>query len=172
MYILSQVLVGLADVLYVGSMLQKKKISLVILLLVSDILFASHYLCLGAITGGIIIYIDAIFLLVTYLLEKFNKQKFTTLTVIITMILTIITTVFTWGGIVSLLPMFSMLAYLFGMIFKNIVFVKIGSFVRNLLNIVYMIIIASFIGAGLEFCLMLSAIIGIVINLKNKKKEV
>ena len=76
MYILSQVLVGFADVLYIGSMLQKKKISLVLFLLVSDILFACHYLCLGALTGSIIIFLDAIFLLITYFLEKFKKEKY------------------------------------------------------------------------------------------------
>jgi len=173
MYILSQVLVGLADIFYVSSMLQKKKISLVFLLLISDILFASHYVCLGAITGGIIIYIDALFLLVTYLLEKFNKHKYTLLAVIITMIATVIVTALTWriNGAISLFPMFSMLVYLFGMIFKNLVFVKSGALLRIVLNIIYMILLTSYLGAVLECCLMISVIIGIIINIKNKKKE-
>ena len=87
------------------------------------------------------------------------------------MVGTIITCVFTWAGPMSLLPLFSMLIYLTGMIFSNIVFVKGGAMCRNILNIVYMILLASYVGAGLEFALMVSAIVGIIINLKKKKQQ-
>ena len=66
--------------------------------------------------------------------------------------------------------MFAMLCYLTTMIFTNIVIVKSGSFLRNLLNIIYMFLIASYFGAGLEIVLMISAIVGIVLDIKRKKK--
>ncbi len=171
MYIFSQVLVGISDLLYVGSMLNKKKLGLVLFLFFSDVLYASHLLVLGALTGSIIIFIDAAFLLVTYLLEKFNKQKYVKYAVIVTCVATIVTTIFTWVGAISLLPMFSMLVYLFGMVFNNVVFVKGGALLRNLLNIIYLILITSYVGAILEFGLMVSAIVGIIINIKKKDKE-
>lgn len=171
MYILSQILVGLADLLYVFSMLTKKKTGLLLFLLFSDILFAMHYFCLGALTGSITIFIDVAFLIVTYLIEKFGNKKYTPIAVVCAMIGTIITCVFTWAGAISLLPLFSMLIYLTGMIFSNIVFVKSGAMCRNILNIVYMLLITSYVGAGLEFVLMISAIIGIIINIKKKQKE-
>ena len=55
MYILSQVLVFIADGFYAGSMLVKKKINLVIFLFLSDVIFATHYMCLVAFTGAIAI---------------------------------------------------------------------------------------------------------------------
>ena len=76
MYILSQVLVVLADGFYVGSMLQKKKSWLTLFLLLSDVLFATHYICLGAITGGFLLYLDVIFLCSMLILEKVKKEKF------------------------------------------------------------------------------------------------
>ena len=171
MYILSQILVGLADLLFVFSMLSKKKINLLIFLFFSDILFATHYLLLNSLTGSIIIFIDAVFLITTFLLEKYNKKQFIKYAAIITMIATIITGIFTWQGPISLLPMFSMLLYLTGLIFDNIIIVKTGALMRNLLNIIYLILVTSYVGAGLEFCLMISAIIGIIINVKNKRNS-
>ena len=172
MYILSQVLVVLADGLYVGSMLQKKKFWLTLFLLLSNILFATHYICLGAITGGFLLYLDVVFLIVMLTLEKFNKQKYSIVAVIATMIGTVIITIFTWNGAISLLPMFSMLVYLIGMIFKNIVLVKCGAVLRNLLNIIYMVIITSYIGASLEVCLMISGIVGAVLSFRKNKLKV
>ena len=136
MYILSQILIGIADGLFVGSMLQKNKNRLILLLLFSDILVAVHYFCLGAITGSIVIFIDVIFLIVSFILEKYKKEKYTIIVVVIAMIAIIISTIFTWTGPISLLPMFAILTYLVGMIFKNVVFVKIGAMVRNLLNVI------------------------------------
>lgn len=70
------------------------------------------------------------------------------------------------------LPMFSMLVYLTTMIFTNLVICKTGALIRNTLNVIYMFLIASYFGAGLEIVLMISAIVGIILNYKaNKKKE-
>ena len=172
MYILSQILVVIADFLFISSMFARKKIWLAALLFVSDIVFASHYLCLdGGLTGATTIFIDAGYLIVIFLLEKFNKTKFNLMPTIIAMALTITTSVITWQGAISLLPMFSMLIYLTGMIFTNLVFVKSGAMVRNLLNACYMFSIASYVGATLELCLMICAIVGIVLTIKNIKKK-
>ena len=168
MYILSQVLVGFADLLYVCSMISKKKSWLVVFLIFSDILFALHYLCLNALTGCFSIFVDVMFLIVIFLLEKFRKEKYNLLATIFAMIAIVAICVLTWNGPISLLPLFSMLIYLTGMIFTNVVFVKAGAMCRNILNIVYMVLITSYVGAGLEFALMLSAIIGIILNIKNK----
>lgn len=171
-YIISQVLVCIADVLYVVSMLTKKKISLVMFLLFSDILFASHYLLLeGGLTGAATILVDVVYLVIMYLLEKYNKTKFNLLTTIIAIAVTIILSILTWETALSLLPMFSMLIYLFTMIFKNLVIVKSGALVRNTLNVIYMFLIASYFGAGLEIALMGSAIVGIIINWKHNKNK-
>lgn len=48
MYILSQILVVLSDLACIVSMMNKKKKNVVFFLIISTILFASHYMCLGA----------------------------------------------------------------------------------------------------------------------------
>ena len=170
-YIISQVLVCIADLFYVISMLNKKKNGLVFYLIISDILFASHYLCLGGWTGAATIFVDVVYLAIIYVLEKKNKTKYNLHVTIAAMIITIILSILTWDTALSLLPMFSMLIYLITMIFTNVVIVKAGALIRNTLNVVYMIILASYFGAALEICLMISAIVGIFINIKNKKKN-
>lgn len=169
MYVLSQVLVVIADLFFVGSMFSKKKIWLVAFLFASDIIFASHYLCLGGITGAITIFIDAAYLVVMFVLEKLNKTRFNLIPTIIAMILMIVTCVLTWQGPISLLPMFSMLIYLTGMIFTNLIFVKSGAMIRNLLNSSYMFLICSYIGASLELCLMMFALVGTILTIKKTK---
>ena len=169
MYILSQVLVCIADLFYVLSMLNSKKKGLVFYLLVSDVLFASHYMCLGGWTGASIIFVDVVYLLIMYILEKKEKTKNNLITTVFAMIITVVLAVLTWDTALSLLPTFSMLLYLVGMIFTSTIFVKIGSFLRNTLNVVYMFILASYLGVGLEVCLMISAIVGIILDSKRQK---
>lgn len=172
MYILSQVLVCIADLFYVLSMLNSKKKGLVFYLMVSDILFASHYLCLGGWTGAATIFVDVVYLLVMYILEKKEKTKYGLYATVVAMIITIVLAILTWDTALSLLPMFSMLLYLTGMIFTNTVFVKTGSLLRNTLNVIYMFILASYFGAGLEICLMISAIVGIILDYRRQKQTV
>ena len=74
MEILAYILVGIADLLFVASMLSKKKNLLVLFLIVSDILFASHYLCLGGLTGAVNIFVDAGYLIIIFFLERNNKE--------------------------------------------------------------------------------------------------
>lgn len=171
MFILSQILVCIADLFYIISMLNKKKKGLVFYLIISDILFASHYLCLQGYTGAATIFVDVVYLAIMYILEKKDKTKYNTIVTIGAMAITIILSILTWGGAISLLPMFSMLIYLTTMIFSNVVIVKSGALIRNCLNVIYMFILASYFGAGLEICLMFSAIVGIFLNIKDKKQK-
>ena len=171
MYILSQVLVVIADCFFVTSLFSKKKILLVACLFASDVIFASHYLCLGGLTGAITIFIDATYLVVMFIMEKFNKTNYNLIPTITAMILMVVSTILTWQGALSLLPMFSMLIYLVGMIFTNLIFVKFGAMIRNIFNACYMFAISSYIGASLELCLMICAIVGIILTIKNNKKS-
>ena len=174
MYILSQILVCIADLFYVVSMLNKNKKGLVFYLIISDILFASHYLCLGGYTGAATIFVDVVYLVIMYILEKKDKTKYNIYVTLTAMVITIVLSILTWNTALSLLPMFSMLIYLTTMIFSNVVIVKTGALVRNTLNVIYMFIITSYFGVGLEICLMISAIVGIILNIreKNKAKQV
>ena len=171
MYLLSQILVCVADLFYVFSMLNKNKKGLVFYLIISDILFAGHYLCLGGFTGAATILVDVVYLAIMFVLEKKGKTKYNIYVTICAMLIVIILSILTWNTALSLMPMFSMLIYLTTMIFSNVAIVKVGALVRNTLNVIYMFILASYFGAGLEICLMISAIVGIFINLRKTKQS-
>ena len=140
MEILAYILVGIADLLFVASMLSKKKNLLVLFLIVSDILFASHYLCLGGLTGAVNIFVDAGYLIIIFFLERNNKEKYNLPVTILAMGLTIFLSIQTWASAISLIPMFSMLIYFTGMIFKNVVLVKAGALCRNILNKIVIVV--------------------------------
>ena len=169
MYVLSQVLVVFSDIFCIWSMLCHKKKNIVSLLIVSTILFASHYLCLGGWTGASIAILELGFLIVMYLLEIKNKTRFNPLVTVITIVATIIISVFTWAGWISLLPTIAMIIYLVTMMFKNVVIVKTGTFIRIALNAIYMLLLASYFGAGLSSVILAFTIYGIVRDRKLSK---
>lgn len=172
MYILSQVLVGVSDVFLIMSMLSKNKRNIVINLILSTILFGSHYVCLSAWTGAFIAFFEIIFLIVIYLLEKYNKSKYNICASIITILATVAISIFTWAGWISILPMLAMVIYLIAMLFTNIIIVKGGTFVRMALNGTYMFLIKSYLGVIFTAVVLIFTIYGIIRDNKIKKENI
>ncbi|MBR2969856.1 MAG: YgjV family protein [Clostridia bacterium] len=162
MYVLSQVLVVLSDVLFIISTMCKSKKRVLFYLILSTILFASHYMCLSAWTGAIIGIIELVYLIIMFCLEIKDKTKFNALATSITIVATILCSILTWAGWISVLPMIAMVIYLTCMIFRNLVIVKTGTFIRLALNGIYMLILASYFGAGLTIAIIIFNIIGII----------
>ena len=131
MYILSQILVVLSDLACIVSMMNKKKKNVVFFLIISTILFASHYMCLGAWTGAAIGFVELVFLILMHILEIKDKTQYSTYLSIGTMIITVALFIITWDTWISLLPMLAMVIYLTAMMFKNVIIVK----VRNIYKI-------------------------------------
>ena len=169
MYILSQILVVLSDLLCIVSMLCKKKKQVVFFLILSTIFFATHYICLGGWTGAVIGFIELIFLILMYILEIKDKTQYSTYLSISTIIVTIVLSILTWNSWVSLLPMIAMVIYLSAMMFKNVVIVKSGTFIRLTLNGIYMLLLKSYFGAGLSIVILIFTIVGIINDYKSKK---
>lgn len=171
MYILSQILVVLSDIACIVSMLNKKKKNVVFYLAISTILFAAHYLCLGGWTGAIVGFVEVVFLIVMYILEVKGKTQYNVYISIGTMIITVVLSIITWDTWISVLPMLAMIVYLTGMVFKNIVIVKSGTFIRLTLNGIYMLLLKSYFGAGLTIVLLIATIVGIIKDYKGKNKK-
>mgnify|MGYP004616464635 FL=1 len=169
MYIASQILVIIADILYVISMFAKDKKRLLLYLILSDVFFGVHYFLLKAFTGGYILFVDIAFLILTYIFNEKKNNKAIVLTSLVSAVLSIIIGVLTWAGAISLLPMIGMSIYFVGFCVDELVVNKVSCSIRNLCNIIYMLILASYVGASLEFVLMLSAIVGSIINFKHKQ---
>lgn len=171
MYILSQILVILSDVFCIISMFKKDKKNLLFYLIFSSTLFSVHYLCLGGWTGAVTGLIEITFLILMYVLEKYNKTKYNIYLILATMLITIIMSILTWNTWISILPMISMIIYLLTMIFKNVIIVKIGAFIRLALNALYMLLLGSYFGAGASIVILICTIVGIVLDVKSKKQQ-
>lgn len=172
MYILSQVLVVLSDLFCIVSMLNKKKKNIVFYLILSTILFAGHYMCLGGWTGAVIALVELVFLILMYVLEIKEKTKYNKYLSIGAMIITIVLSILTWNTWISLLPMLAMIVYLTVMMFTNVIIVKSGTFIRLVLNGIYMLLLKSYFGAGLSVIILIFTIVGIVKDCKTKKQEI
>lgn len=170
MYILSQILVVLSDIACIVSMLSKKKKNIVFFLIISTILFASHYMCLGAWTGAAIAMLELVFLILMYILEIKDKTEYSTYLSIGTMIITVVLSIITWDTWISILPMLAMVIYLAAMTRKNVIIVKSGTFIRLVLNGVYMLLLKSYFGAGLSILILVFTVVGIVNDYKSKKE--
>lgn len=168
MYILSQVLIVLSDFLCIAAMLSKSKRNIVIFFILSTILFGSHYMCLGAWTGAAIAGVELIFLILMYILEIENKTKFTPYLCIITIIISVILSILTWNKF-SVLPMIAMLVYVFSMMFKNVIIVKSGAFIRLILNAIYMLLLKSYFGSAFSILILIFSVVGIINDVKAKK---
>lgn len=151
-------------------MLNKRKWGVMLFLLLSNLLFIFHYMCLGALTGAATLFVDEIYLIVIFIFEKKEWHKYNKYLCIVAMVATIMLTMLTWENALSLLPMFSMLIYYVTMMFPSVVGVKLGTFIRTATNVIYMAIIASYIGAVLEAIMMIWSIIGIIVSWKHSKK--
>ncbi len=173
MYILSQILIIFSDLFCILSMLNKKKKQVVFYLILSTIFFATHYMCLGGWTGAVIGLVEIVFLILMYILEVKNKTQYNTYLSLATMFITIILSVLTWSSWISFLPMIAMIIYLSGLIFKNVIIVKITTFIRITLNAIYMLLLKSYFGAGLSIVILIFTIIGIVndYNRNNQKNN-
>lgn len=171
LYILSQIIVIISDVFCTVSMLCKNKVKILINLIISTILFSSHYALLGGWTGAITGAIELVFLIILFLLETKNKTKYNLLLSLSTIAVTIVFSIITWAGAISLLPMFSMVIYLIAIMFANVVIVKSGTFIRILLNAIYMILLHSYFGAIFSAVILGSSIYGIIRDQKQKNLE-
>ena len=89
MYVLSQVLIVVSDILCILSMLNKRKKNIVFYLILSTIMFGLHYCCLHAWTGAAIAGVELIFLIVMFILESKNKVQYNSLLSILTIIATV-----------------------------------------------------------------------------------
>lgn len=152
-------------------MLGRKKKQIVFFLIISTVFFASHYLCLQAWTGACIGFVELIFLILMYVLEIKDKTKYSPYLSIGTMAITIILSIITWDTWISILPMLAMIIYLTAMMFKNVIVVKSGTFIRLILNGVYMLLLKSYFGAGLSVLILIFTIVGIIRDNKSNREN-
>lgn len=169
MYILSQILIVISDLLCILSMLSKNKKKVIYFLILSTTFFALQYICLQGWTGAAIGFMEIVFLIILYVMESKNKTQYKILLSVCTMIATIIISVLTWDSWISFIPMLAMIIYLITMIFKNVIVVKSGAFIRITMNAIYMLLLESYLGSALSILILAFSVVGIVKDYNNKK---
>ena len=149
-------------------MVNNKKAKILLYLIISTTLFILHCICLGGWTGAVIDFLEMVFLIVMYFLEKKEKTKYGVYVSVVTMVLAVVLSIVTWASWISLLPMIGILLYIAAMMFKNVIIVKSGTLIRITLNGLYMFLISSYFGAALTIVSVVFTIYGIVTTCKSK----
>lgn len=171
MYITSQILVVLSDVFFVFSVFSKSKLSIVFWLIICDLLFSAHFWLLGGLTGTYIFIVDIVFLITTYILKKYNKDKAIFYTGFIFGIISIATSLLTWNNYYSIFPMIGMTNYFICMSQKSILVNKISLAINNICNTIYMFLLTSYFGAGLNALLIIFSIVACIKTYKDIYKN-
>ena len=173
MYVLSQIFVVVSGILFALSYLTKKKALLLILNVFNNIFFGTHFLLLKSSTAAYSVFLTILFLIAIYFIEKYNKEKFYFIVTIFCSLVLIIISIITWDGPLSLMPTISVLLTFVGSALKHTLTVKLFYFVSTVLNTIFMFIIASYFGFGVNIAILITAVFGIVkeiITIKNKQK--
>ena len=173
LFILSQILFFGSVILYITSMLQKKKLFITLCLMGADFCFSMHYLCLEKYSAMIFVVNEMILLLVLYFLQTYykNDTKITITACVVTIILDIIACAFTFADFIVLFSLFGCIALLVGMCFKNPIIVKSFAVAQVTLITIYLFLIKSTFAGIIEVGLALSTILGLFISIKDYKTK-
>lgn len=171
MYILSQIFVFISAIFFILSVFSKSKLQVLFWLIISDIFFATHYLILGGFTGSFTVFTDILFLIISYLLKKHNKEKTMPYVGIIFACISITIGIFTWQGYISIFPMIGMTNYFVCMGINNLLVNKISLAINNTTNTIYMFLLKSYVGAIINTVLVICSTIATIQLILKMKKE-
>lgn len=171
MYILSQIFVVISGLFFASSYLIKKKSLILIVNVCNNVFFALHFLLLNSLTAAYSVFLTIGFMIAIYLLEKYQKEKYKIIATIIFSLILIPITYLTWDGFLSLMPTIAILITFIGSIFNNTLTVKLCYFVSTVMNSIFMFIIHSYFGFGVNLAILITAIVGIVMQIKNLRNN-
>ena len=170
MYILSQIFIVISGILFALSYLFEKKGLILIINVFNNLFFAIHFLLLKSFTASYSVFVIAFFLIIIYFLDKYNKKHYKLLSLIIALILVIIISIFTWESALSLLPICATTFNLVGTILNKTLTVKLFYFFGTVLNTIFMFIITSYFGFGINIAILIVGAVGIINHLRFTKK--
>ena len=172
MFVLSQVFVIISGIIFAISYLFRKKEIILILNVVNNIFFAIHFLVLKSFTASYSVFVIALFSIVIYFIEKYNKEQFQLLFLIISTILICIISIFTWEGPFSLMPTCASISTLIGTVLNKTLIVKFFYLASTILNTIYLFIIHSYFGFAINIGILVIGIVGIINQIRLNIKKV
>lgn len=177
MYIVSQIFVVISYLLLAFTYLKNKRKTILIIGTCSLIALEISYFLLSAYTGVAMVAVAIIRNMIFYFDEKKNgkSNKIHRKDVVILLILytiTLISAIYTYNGIESLFSVLETVLYTFSIWQKNPKVYKYMGIPTSLSCIIYHIYIRSIFGIILEAIVLISEIIGVILNKINFKKIV
>ncbi len=171
MYALSQILMAVAIIVYFLSQFlgNKKPILSSLIWMIYLGLHTVHYYCLEAYTGAWLVLLSGI---VMFAAGWFNKNKkviyslFSASSLVIVLV-----TVLTWNTAVSLLPMFNALLCFVIYLIKNPYVSIVLTIVSGVLELIYMVLFASWVGLAFEIIILLLGIFSLVMMIWGSKVQ-
>lgn len=172
LYIIGQIFFVCALICYIIAVTRKQKLQLTIMLMSTNFFFCLHYLCLQKYGTLLLLSFEIVLFFLIFLYEKYNKpQKYTVISCVVVMILDVIAIILTWTEAISLLPLSASLLFLFGLCFKGVLMTKIITLYTNLSYIIYLSLIQSYVSLACQVILLMGAIAGLLITIKDLKTK-
>lgn len=162
MYALSQILMAIAIVVYFLSQFlgEKKPILSSLIWMIYLGLHTVHYYCLEAYTGAWLVLLSGIVMFAAGWLSKNKKVIYSMFGV--SALVIVLVTVLTWNTVVSLLPMFNALLCFVIYLIKNPYVSMALTLASGVLELIYMVLFASWVGLAFEIIILLLGIFGLV----------
>ncbi len=137
---------------------------------VTNMFFGLHYLCLEKFSTIILLSNEILLLLILFMFERYKVQhRYTVLVCCFVFVADVIAIVSTWTEAISLLPLSASLVFLFSLSFRGVLVTKICTIYTNLAYITYLILIGSYVAIACQCVLLVSAIIGLYVTVKDIK---
>ena len=167
MFIIAQIMGGLVLILTVISVHFKTKERVVLCFIFANIFCSIQYFLLGAITGGVISILNTIRCLVFYLYKKKNIKPSLTILLIFE-IIAIISGIISWQNMWSIIPIVVTIVYTYGLWQDDMKVIRITTAIAGFGWGIYNIVVMAYVGAIQSISQLISSIIAIFRNDKNK----
>ena len=166
-YIFSQICAILATIILGITYISKSKKNILFFCIISATMYGIQYLLLGAFTGMIVSFLNIIRAILFYFANE-KKKANTIYSLIFLNVLFVISTIFTWGGLTSLLPLLASILFTYSLWQKEIKRYREMSIFVTTLWLIYDILVGTIFGCVSDGILIILEVFGIVSYFKNK----
>ena len=170
MYILSQVCAIIAMIVLGSTYIIKNKKQILFLCIFSSCMYALQYFFLEAYTGMIINILGIVRAVCFYTYSRIGKKN-TLLNLILLELMFVIGTIFTWDGLISLLPLCGLIIFTYATWHKDVKVYKWLVLPVSVFWIIYNALVGSIVGFISESILVVVGIVGLFLYYKGNSKE-
>ncbi len=173
MYALSQGLMGAAALCFGASQAfeNKKRVLYYLFWVGYNALLIAHYYCLEAYTAAWLNVLTCLGILLVGVLMRFKKIALSYLLLTVSITASVVIAILTWNTWISLLPMFAAIICFLINSFENIYVQMFGTIAIYVLEIIYLVLFASWVGVVFEAISLALAVFGLVMFLWGKHAE-